>query len=96
MLISTLHAVKPGPRWAGRRTANLHPAGNAHKNGGQDSIRAVRRLGLRRGRMLWFNVGQGSWIAGLFKQHGGYELHSLCDYRHMRSRERISPLARPR
>jgi len=46
--------------------------------------------------MLWFNVGQGSWIAGLFKQHGGYELHSLCDYRHMRSRERISPLARPR
>jgi predicted dehydrogenase len=24
--------------------------------------------------------GRGSWIAGLFKQHGGYEIHALSDY----------------
>src|SRR5512133_1288387 len=26
------------------------------------------------------NGGRGSWIAGLFQQHGGYELHALADY----------------
>ena len=24
--------------------------------------------------------GRGRWIAGLFKQHGGYQLHALADY----------------
>ncbi len=24
--------------------------------------------------------GRGSWIAGLFQQHGGYEIHALADY----------------
>ncbi len=24
--------------------------------------------------------GRGSWITGLFKQHGGYEIHALADY----------------
>src|SRR5215470_14835120 len=24
--------------------------------------------------------GRGSWIAKLFKQHGGFELHALADY----------------
>lgn len=24
--------------------------------------------------------GRGSWIAGLFKEHGGYEIHALADY----------------
>ena len=24
--------------------------------------------------------GRGSWIAGLFKQHGGYDLHAVADY----------------
>jgi myo-inositol 2-dehydrogenase / D-chiro-inositol 1-dehydrogenase len=24
--------------------------------------------------------GRGSWIAGLFKKHGGYEMHAVCDY----------------
>jgi predicted dehydrogenase len=24
--------------------------------------------------------GRGSWIAGFFKQHGGYELHAVADY----------------
>ena len=24
--------------------------------------------------------GRGSWIAGLFQQHGGYTLHAVCDY----------------
>ena len=24
--------------------------------------------------------GRGSWIAGLFKQHGGFEIHALADY----------------
>ena len=24
--------------------------------------------------------GRGSWIAGLFKKHGGYEMHAACDY----------------
>ncbi|HEY3321107.1 MAG TPA: Gfo/Idh/MocA family oxidoreductase [Planctomycetota bacterium] len=26
------------------------------------------------------NGGRGGWIAGLFKKHGGYEMHALCDY----------------
>ncbi len=26
------------------------------------------------------NGGRGSWIAGLFKQHGGYEMHAVADY----------------
>jgi len=26
------------------------------------------------------NGGRGSWIARLFKQHGGYELHAVADY----------------
>ena len=26
------------------------------------------------------NGGRGSWIAGLFKQHGGYEVHAVADY----------------
>jgi len=24
--------------------------------------------------------GRGSWIAGLFQQHGGYEFHAVADY----------------
>ena len=24
--------------------------------------------------------GRGSWIAGLFKKHGGYEMHAVADY----------------
>jgi hypothetical protein len=24
--------------------------------------------------------GRGSWIANLFKQHGGYEFHAVADY----------------
>jgi len=24
--------------------------------------------------------GRGAWLAGLFKQHGGYEIHALADY----------------
>jgi predicted dehydrogenase len=24
--------------------------------------------------------GRGSWIAGLFKKHGGYQMHAVCDY----------------
>jgi predicted dehydrogenase len=24
--------------------------------------------------------GRGSWIAGLFKEHGGYEIHAIADY----------------
>src|SRR5208337_2786388 len=24
--------------------------------------------------------GRGPWLAGLFKQHGGYELHAVADY----------------
>ena len=24
--------------------------------------------------------GRGSWIAGLFRQHGGYEMHAVADY----------------
>ena len=26
------------------------------------------------------NGGRGSWIAGLFKEHGGYEMHAVADY----------------
>ncbi len=26
------------------------------------------------------NGGRGSWIAGLFKKHGGYEMHAVADY----------------
>ncbi len=26
------------------------------------------------------NGGRGAWIAGLFKQHGGYEMHAVADY----------------
>jgi myo-inositol 2-dehydrogenase / D-chiro-inositol 1-dehydrogenase len=26
------------------------------------------------------NGGRGSWIAGLFKEHGGYEIHAVADY----------------
>src|SRR5271157_5795012 len=26
------------------------------------------------------NGGRGSWIAGLFKNHGGYEMHAVADY----------------
>lgn len=26
------------------------------------------------------NGGRGSWIAGLFKQHGGYDMHAVADY----------------
>jgi predicted dehydrogenase len=26
------------------------------------------------------NGGRGSWIAGLFQQHGGYDLHAVADY----------------
>lgn len=26
------------------------------------------------------NGGRGCWIAGLFKQHGGYEMHAVADY----------------
>ncbi len=24
--------------------------------------------------------GRGPWLAGLFRQHGGYELHAVADY----------------
>ena len=26
------------------------------------------------------NGGRGAWIAGLFKKHGGYEMHAVADY----------------
>lgn len=26
------------------------------------------------------NGGRGSWLAGLFKEHGGYEMHAVADY----------------
>ena len=26
------------------------------------------------------NGGRGAWIAGLFKRHGGYEMHAVADY----------------
>lgn len=26
------------------------------------------------------NGGRGSWLAGLFKKHGGYEMHAVADY----------------
>lgn len=26
------------------------------------------------------NGGRGAWIAGLFKQHGGYQMHAVADY----------------
>jgi predicted dehydrogenase len=26
------------------------------------------------------NGGRGAWIANLFKKHGGYEMHAVCDY----------------
>jgi predicted dehydrogenase len=26
------------------------------------------------------NGGRGSWIAGLFQKHGGYEMHAVADY----------------
>jgi len=24
--------------------------------------------------------GRGAWIAGLFREHGGYEMHAVADY----------------
>ena len=30
--------------------------------------------------------GRGSWIAKLFQQHGGYEMHAVADYFHARGR----------
>jgi hypothetical protein len=26
------------------------------------------------------NGSRGGWIAGLFKNHGGYEIHAVADY----------------
>ena len=43
---------------------------------GQDS--AANKPGIKIG--LVGAGGRGAWIAGLFKQHGGYEFHAVADY----------------
>src|SRR5512140_3708884 len=41
-------------------------------------------LGAEAGRRIKLGVigngGRGGWIAGLFRKHGGYEMHAVADY----------------
>ena len=67
---------------AGALAATTVPAGHAAGRGRAQP--AAQQRAAEPGRTIKLGVvglgGRGRWIAGLFRQHGGYEMHAVADY----------------
>jgi predicted dehydrogenase len=48
---------------------------------GEGAVKAAPEPPRRKIKLGWIGCGgRGAWLAGLFKQHGGYDIHAVADY----------------
>ena len=67
---ATIPLLATGASFAAEHSAETKPSGK------QEPSPPDRKIKLG----VVGNGGRGSWISGLFKQHGGYEIHAVADY----------------
>jgi hypothetical protein len=68
--VATVPLLAAGASFAAEKSADTKPSERRQPSPPERKI----KLG------VVGNGGRGSWIAGLFKEHGGYEMHAVADY----------------